>query len=347
MWFRNNPKKLFILECILQMIILFFFFPFIQPRPVFDTAYKNPCIHQGTQLRCMPYYMVIGVAKCGTTELMDKISLHSDVYPVYYKEPDWFDRKRLQGMSFLQYMEKFPLERNLTKMRAQTLIMGDGSSNYFTDSTYWMDTPENAKYSHPEILIPHLIHHLIPLTKIIVILRDPIERLYSAYKFFTVRPEIPCVYTPTPEDFHERVKYSTRWLTQCLSTLPRRHCLYDFPYRDRTGLPKFYFRGQYGHFVHQTRIGLYSEYLEDWYSVFPVKQILVVTLEQYSANQSYVLNAIYRHLDLEPSADVLDLTHPRNVNNATFPPMLTETRALLQEFYHPFNQKLARLLAAH
>jgi hypothetical protein len=28
-----------------------------------------------------------------------------------------------------------------------------------------------------------------------------------------------------------------------------RHCLYDFPYRNRTGLPKFYPRGHYGHSV--------------------------------------------------------------------------------------------------
>ena len=243
-------------------------------------------------------------------------------------------------------MKTFSMKGKLTKQQAQSVIMGDGSSNYFTDSVYWMDTPENANFTQPEILIPHLIHHLNPQTKLILILRDPIERLYLAYKYFCSRPSVPCTYTPTPEDFHERVKYNTRWLTQCFRTLPRRHCLYDIPYRDRTGLPKFYQRGQYGHSVQQTRVGLYSEYLKDWYSVFPAEQILVVTLEQFSRNQTYVLNKVYRHLELQPLADSLSHNHhaPLNVNKKRFLPMLTETRQLLQEFYHPFNKKLAQML---
>ena len=290
--------------------------------------------------------MLIGVAKCGTSELMDKISLHPDVQKIWRKEPNWFDRERLDGISFLQYMKTFSLEK-LTKQRAPSVIMGDGTTNTFTDSIYWMDTPENAYSPQPEILIPHLVHHLNPQTKLILILRDPVERLYSAYNFFGNKSLYPtAVYTTTPEDFHERAKYNTRWLTQCFCALPRRHCLYDFPYRDRTGLPKFYQRGPYGHSVHQTRMGLYSEYLKDWYSVFPAGQILVVTLEQFSANQTYVLDKIYRHLELQPLADSLHHTQntPLNANKQGFLPMLTETRVLLQEFYRPFNKKLAQML---
>ena len=275
---------------------------------------------------------------------MHKISLHRDVQPILTKEMHWFDRGRLDGKLFSQYMEKFSIVQNHPKQHAQTAIMGDGTPDYFTDSTYWMDTPENVNFTCPEVLIPHLIHHLNPLTKLILIVRDPVERLYSDYKFFGKRTT--SVYSPTPEDFHERVKYSTQWLTQCFSTLPRRHCLYDIPYRDRTGLPKFYTRGHYGHSVHRTRMGLYSEYLKDWYSVFPSEQILVISLEQYSANQTLVLNKVYIHLGLELSANSLSYkqNEPRNVNNWHFPPMLTKTRHLLQQFYRPFNKNLALIL---
>ena len=323
------------------------FLSFSQPRPVLDAAYKNPCFHKGSTLYCMPYYMLIGLAKCGTTELMCKISQHPDVHIIKPKEPFWFTRGRLTGISFLQYLKTFSLKEKLPKQRSKSVIMGDGSSNTFVDNIYWMDTPENANFTQPEILIPHLVHHLNPQTKLVLILRDPVERLYSAYKFFASKALYPnTAYTPMPEDFHERAKYSTRWLTQCFCTLPRRHCLYNFPYRDRNGLPKFYQRGHYGHSVHQTRMGLYSEYLEDWYSVFPAGQILVVTLEQFSANQTYVLNKIYRHLELKPLADSLRHIQdaPRNANKHGFLPMLTETRELLREFYRPFNKKLAQML---
>ena len=281
--------------------------------------------------------MFIDVAKCGTTELMDKIGQHPDIQKVN-KEPNWFDRERLRGIPYLHYVKTFRLKDNLTKQRAQSVIMGDGTSNTFTDSIYWMDTPENAKFSQPEILIPHLVHHLNPQTKLILVLRDPVERLYSSYKYFGEKSWYPrTAYTPTSKDFHERAKYGAVWLTQCFRTLPRRHCLYDFPYRDRIGLPKFHQRGLYGHSLHQTCIGLYSAYLRDWYSVFPAEQILVVTLEQFSANQTYVLNKIYRYLELQPLADSLRHTQnaPRNANKHGFLPMLTETRELLREFYRP------------
>ena len=311
---------------------IFYPIPFLQPRPVLDKKYKNPCFHKGSQLYCLPYYMLIGEAKCGTTEFMSKISQHPKVWKPRGKEQNWFDKRRLTGTSFLKYVKIFSFKGNFSKQQAQSVIVGDGTTNTFTDSNYWMDTPENANFTQPEILIPHLIYHLNPQTKLILLLRDPVERLYSAYKYFSSKPK--CVYKPTPEDFHERVKYSTRWLAQCFHTLPRRHCLYDFPYRNRSGLPQFYGEGNYGHSVHQTRKGLFSEYLKDWYSVFPPEQILVVTMEQFSTNQTYWLNKVYRHLELTPLADSLSYTQPPlNANKQHFPPMLTETRELLQEFY--------------
>ena len=46
------------------------------------------------------------------------------------------------------------------------------------------------------------------------------------------------------------------------------------------------------------RLGLYSEYLEDWFSVFQWEQILVVRMEDYSQDRLQVLNKVYRHLNI-------------------------------------------------
>ena len=48
----------------------------------------------------------------------------------------------------------------------------------------------------------------------------------------------------------------------------------------------------------ETRVGLYVEYLQDWFSVFPREQFIIQTLEDYHRNGSRVLNAIFTHLGL-------------------------------------------------
>ena len=54
-------------------------------------------------------------------------------------------------------------------------------------------------------------------------------------------------------------------------------------------------------FVHnqvRLRIGMYSEYLEDWMSVFPMKQLMVVKFEDYVRNRTEVLEEIFHFLGL-------------------------------------------------
>jgi hypothetical protein len=50
-------------------------------------------------------------------------------------------------------------------------IPGDATPDTFLDNPYWMDGPENANTTDPDILVPHLIHHLNPDTRIVVICR--------------------------------------------------------------------------------------------------------------------------------------------------------------------------------
>ena len=53
---------------------------------------------------------------------------------------------------------------------------GEASHAYFTCNYYWMDTPENANYTEPVIIVADLIKHIIPDVRLILILRDPVER---------------------------------------------------------------------------------------------------------------------------------------------------------------------------
>ena len=61
--------------------------------------YKSPCwFNKQNELYCLPYFYIIGMDKCGTTDLWSKITQHADVLVSVPKEPHWWGRRR-QGYS--------------------------------------------------------------------------------------------------------------------------------------------------------------------------------------------------------------------------------------------------------
>ena len=45
-------------------------------------------------------------------------------------------------------------------------------------------------------------------------------------------------------------------------------------------------------------MGLYAEFLEDWFDIFPEKQIFIVNFDDYVANRTTVLNRVYDFLGI-------------------------------------------------
>ncbi len=98
-------------------------FASIQSGPTFLKDYKNPCwlqtLSRGAnsgvgKLRCLPYVYILGVEKCGTTELYDKLTLHPQVAKGKLKEPIWWCQRRFgyrvtggQPQSVESYLNNF------------------------------------------------------------------------------------------------------------------------------------------------------------------------------------------------------------------------------------------------
>ena len=51
----------------------------------------------GWRLRCLPYFYLAGVSKCGTTDLYNALSRHKDVLGGVRKEPTYWNRIRYHG----------------------------------------------------------------------------------------------------------------------------------------------------------------------------------------------------------------------------------------------------------
>ena len=85
-----------------------------------------------------------------------------------------------------------------TERREQLLIV-EGTPRTLWDGERWKLDPLNAGLDTPAVLIPHKLHHVTPDVKLIVILRDPADRLLSDYKFFYKGKH-------STEDFNEKVR---------------------------------------------------------------------------------------------------------------------------------------------
>jgi hypothetical protein len=124
----------------------------------------------------MPNFLLIGAAKCGTDALCDYLSQHPKVYVSANKEPNFFvaegqpkipyrgprDRDVLTGFdSWISTVEDYrALFDGVTTERA----IGEGSTWYIYD--------ESA---------PGRIRCHVPHARIIAILRNPVDRAYSAF----------------------------------------------------------------------------------------------------------------------------------------------------------------------
>ena len=55
-----------------------------QQLPEFEKNLTNPCFYKtlpdgSRRLRCLPYFYIIGMDKCGTTDLHGRLTVHPDL----------------------------------------------------------------------------------------------------------------------------------------------------------------------------------------------------------------------------------------------------------------------------
>lgn len=107
-------------------------------------------------LRMRPSYLIIGAQRCGTTSLYNYLGQHPEVVPSLRKEVHYFDLH--YGRGWRWYLAHFPMRS------AADLITGEASPYYLF---------------HP--LVAERVARDFPAVKLVVLLRNPIERAYSQY----------------------------------------------------------------------------------------------------------------------------------------------------------------------
>lgn len=97
----------------------------------FDPQYKNPCWRDAGGLHCLPYFHILGVSKCGTTDLYRRLSVHNNIVRSLNKGPHFWDEKH----SFKWYLDIYQRgAQEIETAKPKTGILGDASSNTLTYS---------------------------------------------------------------------------------------------------------------------------------------------------------------------------------------------------------------------
>ena len=335
-----------------------------------------PCLYSGmatVRLRCLPYFMLIGFPKCGTTDFAEKIRNHPDISWGVKKELYWWDHFRIEVNSSLSdYIDLFDIAANhmidvqhsmsssklhmidINKISSSKTIIGDFTSQTVLQNSFWKEDERNKLSGIPSFVTSADLKSILPNVKLIVMMRNPVSKLYSSYQQWRqihTKSDDAFHNEPlkiSPQDFHNRVQKSIIWWETCVKKNPEKVCLYGSPDNMpevETKLSSWWPANQ--PYSGTIREGLYALYLEDWIHLFPKENFLYLRTEDYAADFVGTFNAkVFPFLNVSKfhPKTAHKISNMHIANKRTYENMMPETKKLLTEFYAPYNKKLSLML---
>jgi hypothetical protein len=262
-------------------------------------------------IRLLPDFLIIGGQRCGTTSLYHYLMEQPDMKPAAMKEVHFFDCNNFYKGP-LWYQAKFPsAPQKFMGERLHTLRPMTGEA-----------TPYYLFHPHA----PKRVAQIMPKAKLIVLLRNPVERAYSQYWLESQENEsLPFEDAIAQEE--ERIGAE------------REKLLKDERYQSYN----------YRHYSYLAR-GVYIDQLLAWMEVFPREQFLILKSEDLFEHPASVLQqtlaflnrpaqlSMYQEKDFKRYREPT----PEGYRKAAKPTqMKPETRQFLIDYYRPHNARLS------
>ena len=232
----------------------------------------------------LPDFLGLGVQKGGTTTLHRLLERHPSVFLPPVKEVHYF-----------------------------SLHFGEGEAWYrhqFASAASGQRCGEVTPYYlfHPEV--PQRVHALLPKARLIVLLRDPVERALSQY-------------------FHSRrLGFEPLPLEQALAVEPERLQSAPAALRAADGKHKSHQEHSY---LSRSR---YELQLPAWEALYPAAQLLVLRSEELFYGPAEIWMRVLEFLDL-PGCPLPDLASPANAGQGESSAVSVEVRQHLRELLQP------------
>lgn len=251
----------------------------------------------------LPAFLIAGTQRGGTTFLYDLLLQHPAVYPALVKEVHYFDRHYANGEAWYRANFSPHLAANGSE---PAQITGESTPCYLY---------------HPHA--PKRVAELVPDARIIILLRNPVQRAYSHYNLMREFGIETLSFEDALRAEPERIAEDARRLGEDENYFGRMRARYS--YVDR---------------------GKYIEQVPRWFDYFPASQILILQSEAMYADPPATARQVAEFLGLP------DWDPPRTgVASGLFKPRVTtssqqhasirqETRDWLARKFEPYNQAL-------
>lgn len=257
-------------------------------------------------LRALPDFLIIGTKRGGTTSMLKYLQRHPDVLPMWpgvenAKKTHFFDQNYARGPRW--YRSHFPTDLQRRRVRRTTGV--------------WPVTGEAAPYYMFHPLVLGRVAKTLPNVRVIVLLRNPVDRIWSHY--------------------HERVNAGTE-------QLGFREALEAEEDRMRGEAERIiaepgYYSERHDFSSYLSR-GRYLDHLEPWLDQYYPAQLHVVRSEDLYRTPETVLPAVHRFLGLPEIAPPT----PHRFNYVPASKMAPEDRDWLAAYYEPHVEMLEKRL---
>ena len=240
----------------------------------------------------VPAFLIIGAQRCGTTSLYNYLLGHPDIAPAARKELRFFDHRFDRGLDW--YRAQFSLATS------SGTVSGEATPYYLF---------------HPHA--PARTRACAPWARLIVLLRNPVDRAYSHY-WHEVRRG------------HETLSFEEAIASEVERLAGERERMVD---DDR------YQSFNHQHYSYLAR-GHYADQLAAWTAHFPREQILVLRSEDLYREPAAAFDRTVAFLGLPPTS----LIDQSAYNEGRNPPMRGGTRRRLDAYFEAPNQQLQEFL---
>ena len=252
-------------------------------------------------LRLEPGFIMIGAQRCGTTSLFRALAAHPQLMPpLFHKGINYFDLNYYRGPEW--YRSHFPLAE-IARRKAGRY----GRPVAFEASGYYI--------YHP-FAVNRLARDL-PDVKLVAMVRNPVDRAFSAYKHEYARGY-------ERESFERALELEDERLAGEIERMRNDPTYESLSHRHHS----YRHRGQY------------AEQFERVFALFPRANVYILESEAFFSQPAEEYRRLLAFLGLHPFEPKTFDRH----NARTGAPMEPWTSRMLEEHYAPHDARLAQLL---
>ena len=257
----------------------------------------------GEEVGALPDFVVIGAMRGGTTQFYMLLTKHPNIKRAASKELHYFDDPERFSRGIEWYKRCFPAPG---RRNGHKTIIGEATPRYLLNP-----------------LAPERMAQQVPDARLIVLLRNPIDRAYSQYTRWARRGvKVPTFEEAVEEELASMADKEASPLAQ----------------GDRSGT------GRGRRRFYQLERGIYVDQLVRWREFFPGEQMLVLKSEDFYGRTAEVLKATQDFLRLPYQEIKLPPRTMSRKAEVRYEPMDPATRERLETFFEPHNQRLYELL---